>query len=60
MSLPLSKKSKDDANKEECNIDISKEAKGLIDKILGDVSKKSATKQIIIGTTSGWYASYVC
>ncbi|XP_076640358.1 FUN14 domain-containing protein 1 isoform X2 [Colletes latitarsis] len=59
MSLPVSKKSKDDANKEECNIDISKEAKSIIDQILGDVSKKSATKQIIIGTTSGWVTGFV-
>ncbi|XP_076246997.1 uncharacterized protein LOC143186979 isoform X2 [Calliopsis andreniformis] len=59
MSLPMSKKSKDDANKEECNLDISKEAKSLLDKILGDVSKTSATKQIIIGTTSGWVTGFV-
>ncbi|XP_043259125.1 uncharacterized protein LOC122401197 isoform X2 [Colletes gigas] len=59
MSLPVSKKSKDDANKEECNIDISKEAKSIIDQILGNVSKKSATKQIIIGTTSGWVTGFV-
>lgn len=55
MSLPVTKKSKDDANKGECSLDISKETKSIIDKILGDVSKKSATKQIIIGTTSGWW-----
>lgn len=54
MSLPVTKKSKDDANKEECSLDVSREAKSMIDKILGDVSKKSATKQIIIGTSSGW------
>lgn len=60
MSLPVTKKSKNDANKEESGIDISKEAKGLIDKILGDVSKTSATKQIIIGTASGWLALYTC
>ncbi|XP_076165088.1 uncharacterized protein LOC143145511 isoform X2 [Ptiloglossa arizonensis] len=59
MSLPVAKKSKDDANKEECNMDISKDAKNIIDKILGDVSKKSATKQIIIGTTSGWVTGFV-
>ncbi|XP_031831031.1 uncharacterized protein LOC116426350 isoform X2 [Nomia melanderi] len=59
MSLPVSKKSKDDANKEECSINISKEAKSMIDKILGDVSKKSATKQIIIGTTSGWVTGFM-
>jgi len=37
--MPTAKKSKEDANKE----------------IMGDVSKSSATKQIIIGSTSGWY-----
>ena len=36
-------------------MDVSKEAKSILDKVLGDVSKTSATKQIIIGTTSGWY-----
>ncbi|XP_017882017.1 FUN14 domain-containing protein 2 isoform X4 [Ceratina calcarata] len=59
MSLPISKKSKDEANKEECNVDISKEAKSILDKILGDVSKTSATKQIVIGTTSGWLTGFV-
>ncbi|XP_053979568.1 FUN14 domain-containing protein 1 isoform X1 [Hylaeus volcanicus] len=59
MNPAVSKKSKDDANKEESEIDISKEAKGIIDKILGDVSKTSATKQIIIGTTSGWVTGFV-
>ncbi|CAL7943506.1 unnamed protein product [Xylocopa violacea] len=57
MNLPVTKKSKDEANKEE--LDISKEAKTMIDKILGDVSKTSATKQIIIGTTSGWLTGFV-
>ncbi|KAK1132318.1 hypothetical protein K0M31_016429 [Melipona bicolor] len=59
MNLPVTKKSKDDANKGESSLDISKEAKSMIDKILGDVSKKSATKQIIIGTTSGWLTGFV-
>ncbi|XP_043591056.1 FUN14 domain-containing protein 2 isoform X1 [Bombus pyrosoma] len=59
MNLPVTKKSKDDANKGECSLDISKETKSIIDKILGDVSKKSATKQIIIGTTSGWLTGFV-
>lgn len=53
MSLPISKKGKDDANREVS--DVAKDAKTFIEKILGDVSKTSATKQIIIGTTSGWY-----
>ncbi|XP_003488408.1 FUN14 domain-containing protein 2 isoform X1 [Bombus vosnesenskii] len=59
MNLPVTKKNKDDANKGECSLDISKETKSIIDKILGDVSKKSATKQIIIGTTSGWLTGFV-
>lgn len=55
MSTPAAKKSKEDANKEVYSIDASKEAKSILEKILGDVSKSSATKQIIIGSTSGWY-----
>ena len=54
MSNPTAKKSKEDANREVSDLDISKEAKTMIEKILGDVSKTSATKQIVIGTTSGW------
>ena len=30
-------------------------AGSCLEKFLGDVSKKSATKQIIIGSLSGWY-----
>lgn len=52
MSLPKSKKGKEDANREVS--DVAKDAKSFIEKILGDVSKTSATKQIIIGATSGW------
>jgi len=54
--MPIPKKSKEDANKEAYSIDASQEAKSFLEKIMGDVSKSSATKQIIIGTTSGWYA----
>ncbi|XP_078038962.1 FUN14 domain-containing protein 1 isoform X2 [Augochlora pura] len=57
MSLPVSKRYKDDANHDEIN--ISKETKSLIDQILGDVSKTSATKQIVIGTTSGWVTGFM-
>ncbi|XP_006562106.1 FUN14 domain-containing protein 1 isoform X2 [Apis laboriosa] len=57
MSLPVTKKNKDNANKEELN--ISKHAESMIDKILGDVNKKSTTKQIIIGTTSGWLTGFI-
>lgn len=54
MGLPSTKKSKESVNKDVQDVDISNEAKSFIDKILGDVNKTSATKQIIIGTTSGW------
>jgi len=53
--MPTAKKSKEDANKEAYSIDASQEAKSFLEKIMGDVSKSSATKQIIIGSTSGWY-----
>lgn len=49
------KKSKEDTNKEVHNIDVSEEAKSYLEKILGDVSKSSAAKQILIGSTTGWY-----
>ena len=54
MSNSNVKKSKDDANREVSDLDLSKEAKSVVEKLLGDVSKTSATKQIIMGTTSGW------
>lgn len=53
--MPTAKKSKEDANKEAYSIDASQEAKSFLEKIMGDVSKSSATKQIIMGSTSGWY-----
>lgn len=30
------------------------EANGVLDRILGDVSKKSAAQQILLGAGSGW------
>ncbi|KYN37885.1 FUN14 domain-containing protein 1 [Trachymyrmex septentrionalis] len=57
--MPILKKSKEDANKEAYSIDASQEAKSFLEKIMGDVSKSSATKQIIIGTTSGWVTGFV-
>ena len=49
------KSDKDKSNKEIVTMDdVKKEAKSLIERILGDVSKTSATKQIILGATSGW------
>lgn len=34
--------------------DSANDPKSIVDKILGDVSKTSATKQLIIGASSGW------
>jgi len=33
---------------------IGNEAKGFLESFIGDVSKKSAAKQILIGTSTGW------
>lgn len=34
--------------------EVSKEAQSLIDKVVKDVGKSSASKQLIIGGASGW------
>ncbi|CAG9855307.1 unnamed protein product [Phyllotreta striolata] len=39
--------------------DAGKEAKSLIERILGDVSKTSATKQIVLGASSGWVTGFL-
>ncbi|XP_014225453.1 FUN14 domain-containing protein 1 isoform X1 [Trichogramma pretiosum] len=57
MSLPNSKKGKEDANREVS--DVAKDAKSFLDKILGDVSKTSASKQIAIGAASGWATGFL-
>lgn len=54
MSSP--KTSKEIANKKS-SADVSKDVKPVVEKIFGDISKSSATKQILIGSASGWYLS---
>lgn len=50
-----SKSTKDKNNKDIIAMaDVEKEAKSIIKKVLGDISKTSATKQIILGASSGW------
>lgn len=51
------KNRKDEINKEV--IEMSASAGNFIDNFLGDVSKKSATKQILIGAGSGWLVSEI-
>lgn len=56
MASPVVRRSnKEEEENDLLNVDeVTKEAKGLIDRILGDVGKSSATKQLIIGSISGW------
>lgn len=56
MASPVVRKSnKDEVNKEIVSMDeVAKDAKNFIERILGDVSKTSATKQLVIGSLSGW------
>uniref|UniRef100_A0A1B6KJ32 FUN14 domain-containing protein n=1 Tax=Graphocephala atropunctata TaxID=36148 RepID=A0A1B6KJ32_9HEMI len=54
-----SKASKDEDNSEITIQDVSKEAQSLIDKVIGDVGKTSATQQLILGTASGWLTGYL-
>lgn len=57
MTSPFNRKTKSNKEAENNEItmdEVSKEAKSLIDKVIGDVGKASATRQLIIGTTSGW------
>uniref|UniRef100_A0A182NB25 glutaryl-CoA dehydrogenase (ETF) n=1 Tax=Anopheles dirus TaxID=7168 RepID=A0A182NB25_9DIPT len=50
------KTKKDATNKEIINMS---DAAGYLDRFVGDVSKKSATKQILIGAGSGWATGYI-
>lgn len=47
---------KDATNKEIINMS---DAAGVLDRFIGDVSKKSATKQILIGAGSGWATGFI-
>jgi len=61
MASPVIRKSnKEEEENDLLNVDeVTKEAKGLIDRILGDVGKSSATKQLIIGSISGWFTGFI-
>jgi hypothetical protein len=55
MAPPAVRKSNQEDEDDLISIDeVTKEAKGLIDRVLGDVGKSSATKQLVIGSISGW------
>ncbi|KAG6457736.1 hypothetical protein O3G_MSEX010455 [Manduca sexta] len=52
MAKPRSDDSSDEAN-------IAKEAKNFIEKAIADIGKTSATKQLILGTASGWITGFI-
>lgn len=57
MTSPFNRKSKSskDEDSPELTIkEVSMEAQSLIDKVIGDVGKSSATQQLILGSASGW------
>lgn len=56
MASPVVRKSnKEEVNKEIVSMDeVAKDAKNFLERILGDISKTSATKQLVIGSLSGW------
>lgn len=57
---PVRKIVKKETEEELINInEVAKETKSFIEKILGDVGKKSATKQLAIGTASGWCTGFI-
>ncbi|BES91586.1 Hypothetical proteinN14 domain containing 1 [Nesidiocoris tenuis] len=39
--------------------ELSKEAKNIVEKVIKDVGKSSATKQLVVGFASGWISSYL-
>ncbi|CAG5101762.1 Similar to FUNDC1: FUN14 domain-containing protein 1 (Gallus gallus) [Cotesia congregata] len=62
MGLPTTKKNRENLSnelREAASSSSSDDTKNYLDKIFGDISKTSATKQIVIGTTSGWMTGFL-
>jgi len=57
--MPLKKFRKEKDNKVIRKMEINKDDKSIIDKVLGDISKTSATKQLVLGTSSGWVTGFI-
>lgn len=53
-ALTTRRPNKDESDASVTLDEVSKEAQSLIDKVVKDVGKSSATKQLIIGGASGW------
>jgi len=56
--MHTSKRDKDSMNIEPYTSDASRNTRSYLEKIMGEMSKTSAMKQIIIGSTSGWYKKF--
>ncbi|KAJ0182555.1 hypothetical protein K1T71_001924 [Dendrolimus kikuchii] len=53
MAKPRTEDASEDAKK------IVDDAKNFIEKAIGDIGKTSATKQLILGTASGWITGFI-
>jgi len=56
--VPVGKNSKEEENIDLAN-EMAKESKDFIDSVLVDVSKVSATEQLVLGSVSGWCTGYL-
>lgn len=53
--MPSKKSAKDQSNREILTMDdVEDRAKSFFEKLFGDISKTSATKQIVLGSSTGW------
>ncbi|KAH0548960.1 FUN14 domain-containing protein 2 [Cotesia glomerata] len=62
MGLPTTRKNRENLSnelREAASSSSSDDTKNYLDKIFGDISKTSATKQIVIGTSSGWMTGFL-
>jgi FUN14 domain-containing protein 1 len=59
MALPAVKKSEREEANDSIIDEIFNDTKGFIDRVLGDVGKSSATKQLLLGSISGWFTGFI-
>lgn len=52
--MSLKKSAKEQSNRHIANMADNSDSRSCLEKFIGEVSKKSATKQVLIGATSGW------
>lgn len=60
MASPVVKKStKNEANKQIISMNESPKSANFIERIIGDFSKTPASKQLLIGSLSGWCTGFI-